>query len=87
MSRIVVPMHLRAVVGSWLLALVFCLRDLDTVVVFYPPGLEPLVVRIFTLEANGPERVVAGLAIYHVAITGLVLAAFGLSLRWRRRAA
>lgn len=81
LSRVVVPMHTRGILGAWLVALVFCLRDLDTVVVFYPPGLEPLVVRIFTLEANGPEEVVAALSIYHVLVTASVLLAGAFLLR------
>ena len=78
------PVHLRGVVFAWLLALVFCLRDLETVVLFYPPGREPLTVRIFTLEANGPPGVVAGLSLLHVAITAAALAVGGLLLRRRR---
>jgi iron(III) transport system permease protein len=82
--RILVPMHAREIAGAWLLALVFCLRDLDTVVVFHPPGREPLAVRIFTLEANGPERVVAGLSVYQVVLTALLLLVGGLLLQPRR---
>jgi iron(III) transport system permease protein len=41
----------------------------------YPPGGETLPVRIFTLEANGPEPSVAALALFHVALTAVVLAA------------
>jgi iron(III) transport system permease protein len=73
--RIVVPMQLLGVLAAFSLTLVFCLRDLETCVLFYPPGGEPLTVRIFTLEANGPPRIVAGLAVLHVAVTGLVLLA------------
>ena len=73
--RIVLPLNARAVGFAWLLALIFCLRDLETAVLFYPPGGEPLPVRILTLEANGPEPVVAGLALLHVGMTALVLAA------------
>lgn len=72
---IVLPLHWRALAAVWLLALVFCLRDLETAALCYPPGLEPLTVRIFTLEANGPEPVIAGLAALHAAITAVVLAA------------
>jgi iron(III) transport system permease protein len=82
--RLVLPIHARGALFAWLLALVFCLRDLETVVLFYPPGREPLTVRIFTLEANGPPAVVAGLSLLHVAITGAALAA-GALLLWRRR--
>jgi iron(III) transport system permease protein len=83
---IVLPLHRRALRAAWLLAAVFCLRDLETAVLYYPPGWEPLTVRIFTLEANGPEEVVAGLAILHVAITAFVLAAGALLLSRRERA-
>ena len=60
---LVVPPHWRGLVLAFVLTLVFCLRDLDLFVLFYPPGLEPLMVRIFTLEANGPPEIVAALAI------------------------
>ena len=85
MGRILLPMHARGVLAAWLIAFVFCMRDLDTVVVFYPPGLEPLPVRIFTLEANGPEHIVAGLSVYHALLTAAVLAAGSSLLGLRRR--
>jgi iron(III) transport system permease protein len=83
--RIILPLNLRGVVAGWLLAMVFCLRDFETAVLYYPPGREPLPVRIFTLEANGPPPVVAALAAAHVLITAMVLAA-GTLLIPRRRA-
>jgi iron(III) transport system permease protein len=82
---IVLPLHGRALGAAWLLAVVFCLRDLETAVLYYPPGSEPLTVRVFTLEANGPEAIVAGLAILHVTITAFVLMVGSLLLTRRRR--
>jgi iron(III) transport system permease protein len=82
---ITAAMHWRAVIATWLLALVFCLRDIETAVLFYPPGKETLPVRIFTLEANGPQPVVAALSVLHVIITGAVLVlGFALLRRTRR---
>jgi iron(III) transport system permease protein len=83
LGRILVPLHARGIGFAWLLAFVFCLRDLETAVLYYPPGGEPLTVRIFTLEANGPEPLVAALALVHVAITAAVVAGGGLVLRRR----
>jgi iron(III) transport system permease protein len=83
--RIVLPLNARGVGFAWLLTLIFCLRDLETAVLFYPPGGEPLTVRIFTLEANGPEPVLAGLGALHVGMTAGVLALGSLFIsRWTR---
>lgn len=72
---------------AWILGFVFSLRDLDMAVLFYPAGREPLIVRIFTLEANGPEAIVASLAMVQVAVTAgaLVLGAGLLRLGGRAR--
>lgn len=83
--HIILPVHARGVGFAWLLALVFCLRDLESAVLFYPPGREPLTVRIFTLEANGPPAVVAGLAVLHVAVVVAVVSVGAILLRRRSR--
>ncbi len=83
---IVMRLNGRGIAGAMMLVLVFALRDLDTAVLFYPPGGEPLTVRIFTLEANGPPSVVSALALVHVALTAVVVAAAALLLRFRRTA-
>jgi iron(III) transport system permease protein len=81
---LVIPLHWRGLVLAFVLTLVFCLRDLDMFVLFYPPGLEPLMVRIFTLEANGPPAIVAALALVQILVVATVLAIGGLVLSWRR---
>ncbi len=70
---IVARLGWRGVAGGFAIAVVFELRDLETAALFYPPGGEPLTVRILTLEANGPAPVVAALSIVHVALTSSVL--------------
>jgi iron(III) transport system permease protein len=75
MVRIVIPTARRGIAFAWLAAFVFCVRDLESSILYYPPGGEPLTVRIFTLEANGPDAVVAGLACLQVALTALAVGA------------
>lgn len=74
----------RELVATFVFALVFALRDLETAALFYPPGGEPLTVRIFTLEANGPPAVVSALAVLHVLVT-FAAASVGLLALARRR--
>lgn len=80
LSRIVAPTSARGLAAGALLAFAFCLRDLETAVLYYPPGGEPLPVRILTLEANGPGSVVASLAVIHVAVTAASVAIAGVVL-------
>ena len=82
---ILLPLHARGLVTAWVLAAVFCLRDLETAVLVYPAGREPLTVRIFTLEANGAPATVAALACVLVALTATVVGA-GSALLLRRSA-
>src|SRR5439155_20365056 len=82
--RIVVPLHAKAIFAGWLLAFVFCLRDLETTILFYPAGSAPMTVRIITLEANGPEPVVAALALMHASIVAAALALGALAFRARK---
>ncbi len=73
LGRVVLPANARWLVAGWILGMVFAMRELSAVVVFYPPGGDTLPLRIFTLEANGPPRAVAGLSLIHVAATALVV--------------
>jgi iron(III) transport system permease protein len=84
LARILVPIHARGLAAAWLLTVVFSLRDLEAAVLLYPAGQEPLTVRIFTLEANGPEPVVAALSCVQVAITAGFLV-LGSAMLFRRR--
>lgn len=84
LRRIVLPLHARGLGAAWMLTALFCLRDLEAAVLVYPAGSEPLTVRIFTLEANGPPPVVAALACTQVAMAAAVLAIAGVTLLRRR---
>jgi iron(III) transport system permease protein len=75
--RIHVPTLKHALMASWVIAFIFCLRDLDTTMTIYPPGQETLPVRIYTLMANSPESVVAALAMVLILMTLLALTAIG----------
>lgn len=81
--RIDMPGLRRSLVGAWLLVFVFSLRDMETTALVYPPGGEPLTVRIFTLEANGPPAVVAALAVMQALLTTLPLMIAALAFRPR----
>ena len=81
---ILVPLSSRGLLAAWLLAYIFCLRDLGITMLVYPPGGDTLPVRTFTLMANGPPDLVAALCMLMVAVTLFPLFAFGIVVRGRR---
>jgi iron(III) transport system permease protein len=82
---IILPLHSRKIVAAWLLTFIFCLRDLETVILFYPAGREPLLVKIFTLEANGSASMIAALSMFQIGMTAGILSTFICLLREKPR--
>ena len=70
-GSIVMPMAWKGILVSWLVAYIFCLRDLEITMIVYPPGYETLPVRITTLMANSPAELIAALCVLMVCATVL----------------
>jgi iron(III) transport system permease protein len=78
MTGIVVPLLRRDLCVAWVVAYIFCLRDTGISMLVYPPGNDPLTVRIFTLMANGEPSVIAALCVLLVFVS---LVPFGIVQR------
>jgi iron(III) transport system permease protein len=79
---IVLPLAKSGLIAAWIIAYVFCLRDIGITMVVYPPGSDTLPVRIMTLMANGAPSLIAALCVILIAIT--LLPVFVAAL-WRTR--
>jgi iron(III) transport system permease protein len=66
---IVAPLAKRGLIAAWIIAYVFCLRDLGITMAVYPPGLDTLPVRILTLMANGAPSLISALCVILMMIT------------------
>jgi iron(III) transport system permease protein len=73
LREIVAPLAKRGLIAIWIIAYVFCLRDLGITMVVYPPGSDTLPVRILTLMANGAPSLISALCLILIAITVLPL--------------
>jgi iron(III) transport system permease protein len=80
LGYVVAPLARRGLIAAWLIAYVFCLRDIGISMVVYPPGSDTLPVRILTLMANGAPSLIAALCIILILVTLLPLGAAGLLL-------
>jgi len=63
------PLQLDILVLTWLTTFVMAIRDLETTVLFYPPGGESLPLRTMTLEANAPPGLTAAAATLQIFVT------------------
>jgi len=63
LRAIVAPMAKRGLMATWIIAYVFCLRDVGITMVVYPPGSDTLPVRTLTLMANGAPSLISALCV------------------------
>ena len=85
--RIIIPAAAPGVITAWILAFIFCLRDVGASMLVYPAGADPLPVRIFTLMANGSPSLISAACVTLIAINLAMLSLlFALLRRSRQRA-
>jgi iron(III) transport system permease protein len=63
LRAIVAPLAKRGLTVTWVIAYVFCLRDVGITTVVYPPGSDTLPVRTLTLMANGTPSLISALCL------------------------
>ncbi len=74
MLFIVTPLSRKGLAICWVVGYLFALRDTGITMLVYPPGLETLPVRIYTLMANGSPQLVAALCVIMISVTVLPMA-------------
>jgi iron(III) transport system permease protein len=75
---VVAPLAYKGLLAGWLVAYIFCLRDVGISMIVYPPGHDTLPVRTFTLMANGAPDLIAALCMLMIAAAVVPMAASGL---------
>jgi len=73
LRQVLVPAALPGIVSAWILAFIFCLRDVGASMLVYPAGADPLPVRILTLMANGAPNLIAAACVNLIVINLLML--------------
>lgn len=74
MRKIVLPLTFPGVFGAFLIGFLFCLNELGTTIMVYPPGTSLMPIKIFTIMANAPQRLTSAMSLIVLLITFSVLA-------------
>lgn len=73
LRRILLPLSAQALFGAFIISFIFCLSELGTTIMVYPPGTSLLPIKIFTLMANAPQSLISSLCLVTLIFTGIVL--------------
>jgi len=71
--KITLPLLGEALFTSFFIILIFCLNELSTVIMMYPPGTSLLPITIFTRTANAPQHLVSGMSLIALLFTIVIL--------------
>ena len=74
--RITVPMVSDALFGAFVISFIFCVGELGTAIMVYPPGTSLLPIKIFTIMANAPQSLTSAMCLVALLFTGGVLGCF-----------
>jgi iron(III) transport system permease protein len=76
-GKILVPLQWRAILASWVVTFLFCLRDVSIPLLLAPPGRDTLTARTMTLMANGSPELIAALCLLSIVLTLVPLVVLG----------
>jgi len=81
MWRIAVPMARPGIVVGWILAFVFCLREIDTLAIV--GSVQTAMARIYSMIHVAQDDLVAAICVFEVALLGLPLLLYAV-LTWKK---
>ncbi len=76
LGKIFLPLQGYGIIATWLISFMFCIGELGTTILVYPPGHETLPIALFTVMANSPTDIVSALSIVIVVMTLLPVGVF-----------
>lgn len=79
LRKITLPLMSDALIGAFAISFIFCIGELGTTIMVYPPGTALLPIKIFTIMANAPQSLTSAMCLIVLLFTASVLGViFGL---------
>ena len=67
--KILIPLVMPTLFATLLINFLFCLGELGTTMMLYPPGTEIMPIKVFTIMANAPQSLVSSMTLIVFSIT------------------
>jgi iron(III) transport system permease protein len=81
-GKIVLPLMLPSFITSFTLVFVLCLGELGTTILVYPPGMDLMPLKLFTISANAPMALSSTMTLINLFVVCLALALIYFSRRF-----
>ncbi len=80
--KISLPLLIPSLFAAFVLAFILCLGELGATMMVYPPGMELMPVKTFTIGANAPQALTSSMTLINLAITILSISMFFILGKW-----
>ncbi|MCX2679398.1 iron ABC transporter permease [Galbibacter sp. EGI 63066] len=74
--KIHLPLMLPSLFTTFVLSFILCLGELGATVMVYPPGMELMPVKTFTISANAPQALTSSMTLINLGVTTVLLLLF-----------
>jgi ABC-type Fe3+ transport system permease subunit len=74
-QTILIPLIMPVLFAAFLINFIFCLGELGTTIMLYPPGTEIMPIKVFTIMANAPQSLTSSMTLIVFSVTLLIITA------------
>jgi len=76
LQKILIPLIMPALFVAFIISFIFCLGELGTTIMIYPPGIESMPIKVFTIMANAPQSLTSSMTLIVFSVTLLIITVF-----------
>ena len=76
LRKILIPLIMPTLFVTFIISFIFCLGELGTTIMLYPPGTEIMPIKVFTIMANAPQSLTSSMTLIVFSITLLIIIGF-----------
>ena len=75
-QKILIPLIAPSLFAAFIVSFIFCLGEMGTTIMVYPPGTEIMPIKIFTVTANASQALTSSLTLIVFSVTLLMITLF-----------
>ena len=72
-GKIMIPIISGGIFSAFIISFIFCLGELGTTILVYPPGTSVMPVKVYTITANAPQSLTSAMSLIVLSITLFLL--------------